>query len=148
MWRSTLACLSALLLATACGGGAPNAADESQAQRACAGLPDAVVDQGIANLRANVDGAAPLHEVRAKAPPKLVGASVQVLATPGMTPQWIGRIVQCDAERHTSAALVPPGARVEVSPTATGFIIAARSSDHDLALEIERRVSLLAHVAQ
>src|SRR5262249_24318492 len=123
MLRSMLACLSALSLATACRGGARGAVDESQAQRVCAGLPDAVVDQGVAELRANVDGAGPLREGHARAPSRLVGAWVQVLAPPGMPPQGNGRIGQCDAERHAATALVPAGARIEVTSTATGFTI-------------------------
>src|SRR5262249_22793850 len=147
MLRSMVACLSALSLVTACGG-VPVAADESRAQRVCAGLPDALVDQGVADLRANVDGAAPLRDGVAKTPPKLIGASLRLVGDRGMPAKGIGRSVLCAPGRPAAPALAPAGARIEVSPTATGFTIAVRSNDYDLAREIERRASLFARATQ
>ena len=147
--RLAAAALSALSLVTACAGGARSAADEADVQRACAGLPDAAIDRGVVDLRSNVAGAAPLRDGEGrKTLPTLVGAAVQVHAAPGMTAQWLGRMLQCDTARHAGAALVPAGARAEVTPTPTGFSVSMRSSDPELAREIGRRASLFAHPAQ
>lgn len=144
--RPIVAALSTLSLLTACGASPRSASDEVPIQRACAGLPDATMDRGVADLRSNVDGAAPLHEGEGpKALPRLVGAVVQVRAAPGMTAPWLGRLLQCDTARHAAAALVPADARSEVTSTPTGFTVAVLSRDPDLAREIERRAGLFAH---
>ena len=147
--RPVLTLLSAIFLLTACGQGARSAHDEAPLQRACAGLPDATMDRAVADLRANVESAAPIREGGgAKTLPTLVGSAVLVRAAPGMTAPWLGRLLQCDTARHATAALVPAGARSEVGATATGFVVAVRSSDPDVAREIERRASLFAHPVQ
>jgi hypothetical protein len=142
--RSVLVALSTLSLLTACVGVARGPSDDPPVERACAGLPEAALDREIAALRANVDGAAPLHEGGAKSVPRLVGAVVQVRAAPGMTAPWLGRVLQCDTARRAAAALVPAGVRSEVTATPTGFEVSMRSADYDMAREIERRASLFA----
>lgn len=145
--RAALALSSIVSLLTACGGDPRTAADGTTIQRACTGLPDAVVDRSVVDLRTNVDGAAPLRDGGGKTLPTLVGAVVQVRAAPGMTAQWLGRLLECDTARHATAALVPAGARSEVTPTPTGFAVTVRSSDPGLAREIERRATLFARPA-
>lgn len=107
------------------------------------------MDRGVAELRTNVDGAVPLHEsTGAKALPRLVGAMVVVRAAPGMTAQWLGRLLQCDTARHASAALVPAGSTSEVGSTSNGFTVSIRSGDPEMAREIQRRAALFAHPVQ
>jgi hypothetical protein len=148
--RPVVATLSALSLGlvTACAGGVRSAGDAASAEGACAGLPSATVDRSVADLRANVESVEPLRDDPGpKAIPHLIGAVVQVRATPGMTAQWLGRVLACDAERHAAAPscadercpLAPAGASSEVTSTPTGFAVAVRSRDPDVAHQIERR---------
>jgi hypothetical protein len=110
------------------------------ARQPCTGMADAAIDHDLAELRENVERTTPLHEQgTSKLAPVLRGAEVEVAATRGMTAQWLGRLLWCDAARHPATALVPLGARTDVTPTATGFVIAMRSSIPEVAREIERR---------
>jgi len=133
----------ALGLVTACEG-ARSAADEVPVERACAGLAGAEVDRVIDDLRANVERVEPLRDSKdgPKAAPRLVGALIEVRATPGETEQWLGRVLQCDRARHAGpedgSLLSPSGAHAEVIPTPTGFAISVRSRDSEVAHEIER----------
>jgi hypothetical protein len=147
--RCVAAGMSALSLALlpACAGAWP-APDEVPAERACAGLPAAVMDDAIAGLRANVESVEPLIESsNPKAPPHRAGAVVHVRATPGMTAQWLGRVLACSAVRQvTETERWPPafaGALREVTPTPTGFAITLRAREPDLAGEIERQARAL-----
>jgi hypothetical protein len=144
--RLVAVALSALScgIVTACEG-ARSAADEVPVERACAGLPGAEVDRVIDDLRANVQRVEPLRESRdgPKATPRLVGALIEVRATSGQTEQWLGRVLQCDRARHAGpedgSLLAPSSAHAEVTATPTGFAIALRSRDSDVAHEIEQR---------
>lgn len=145
MWRVVTG-MSALSLAlvTSCAGGVRRASDEGAAESACSGLPDVAVSKVVANLRSNVESVEPLRDsAEPKVLPHMVGAVVQVRATPGMTAQWLERVLQCDSERHP-AALAPAGASSEVTSTPTGFAVAVRSRDPDVAHEIERRARAFA----
>jgi hypothetical protein len=134
----TLSVLS-LGLAAACAG--PRSASEER--DACAGLAPAAVDKAVDDLRANVEGVAPIYDGNGpKVLPHTIGASVQLRASPGMTASWLGRVLQCDAARR--GTLVPAGAESEVTPTAAGFAIAVRSRDPDVAQAIEVRARAFA----
>lgn len=143
--RFVAAALSVLSLGlvTACEQ-ARSASDEASAQHACAGLAAVEVDRAIDDLRTNVARVEPLRDSLngPKAAPRLVGAVVEVRATPGTTEQWLGRVMECDRARHAGpedgALLVPGGAAAEVTSTPTGFAIAVRSRDSTVAHEIER----------
>ncbi len=136
----------ALALLCACTG-APPAADARSIGGVCAGVSDASLDKTLAELRANVEGVEPLREVHAKLTPRLIGATVRVRATPGMTAEWLGRALQCDAARSGPSAscspegcpLVPDGASMDVTSTPTGFAIAVRARELSLALAIHER---------
>jgi hypothetical protein len=126
-------------LMTACED-ARSASDEVSVDHACAGLPGAEVDRVMDDLRANVERVEPLRDSvnGPKAVPRLVGAMVEVRATPGETEQWLGRVLQCESARHEGCVLAPSGARTEVTATPTGFAITVRSRDSETAHEIER----------
>jgi hypothetical protein len=147
--RLTVAALSMTSFLSGCGAGATDPADPAAIASACHGLPEATMDRGVADLRANVDGARAVYEAQGeKAIPRLVGAAVQVRAAPGMTAQWLGRLLTCDTARHGAAALAPIGAKRDVTPTPVGFTVVVRSQDPELAHEIERRVGVFARPAQ
>lgn len=119
----------------------------------CAGIPDAQARTSLTDLRADVDVVEAARETSMTKPflSRSVGADIHVRATPGMTAQWLARLVEC----HMATELVgaactssecPLGlARVtiSVSPTATGFTLAIRSNDPDVAREVARRSELL-----
>jgi hypothetical protein len=147
--RPTVAALAIASSLSGCGAGAPDPADPAAVASACHGLPDATMDRGVADLRTNVDGARAVYEAQGeKAVPRLVGAAAHVRAAPGMTAQWLGRLLICDTARHGGAALVPAGAKSEVTSTPVGFTVVVRSRDPELAREIERRVTLFARPTQ
>ncbi len=136
------------LVACACGSVARGPSDEAAIQRACAGLADTMLDQGVAELRSNFDGSGPLREgagTSSKTLPRQVGAVVQIRAARGMTAQWLERMLQCDTARHGDAALIPAGASSEVVATPTGFVVSVRSEDADLVRAITQRAALFAH---
>ena len=146
--RFTAAVISSvsLLLMTACAGSPAPVPAEPTSARACAGLPSALLDQALADLRANVDQVQPLRNRSTKLTPRSIGAVVQVRATPGMTAEWLGQVLQCDAARRPSAScaagacpLVPDGAVMAVTSTPTGFAIEVRARELELALEIQER---------
>ncbi len=158
MRLAAAASISALFLAFlgACAGDVQRPLDAPSTEGACAGLPDALLERTVAELRASVESVEPLRDGGGKLTPRLIGAVVQVRATPGMTAGWLERVLQCDAARQGAAAacspggcpLAPPGAARDVTPTNAGFAIALRSRDMDTAREIERRAKAFARPAQ
>jgi hypothetical protein len=82
-----------------------------------------------------------------KALPHTIGAVIHVRATPGMTAEWIDRVVSCDIVRRSAAscggadgcAIAPFGVSHAVTSGPTGFAIALTSSDRETALEIDKR---------
>jgi hypothetical protein len=118
-----------LTIVPGCAPGARSASDE----RACDGLTDADVSEGVADLRAGVESVEPIIESRGpKAPPHLAGAVLSVRATPAMSAPRLGRVLSCHAVRRTLAAPV----QFEVTPTSTGFAVVVRSRDADATNEI------------
>jgi hypothetical protein len=111
-------------------------------QSACYGIPDSDRVQGPF---ARPDRIAAIEVVRdrgefPKAPLKPVGVAVDVRAEPGMTQQWLGRLVACHMA-HVAVAGQDPrpsllsvaNARVAVSSTSVGFRVTVTSSDSDVA---------------
>lgn len=84
---------------------------------------------------------------------RLTGAVVTFRAVPGMTTQWLQRLVDCHLARNAalghmvpempSCPLVPNGASAHVTATDTGFAVAIASDDAATAREIWRRAQLL-----
>ena len=156
--RLATAAISMLSLAllSACGGFAPSAAAAPSIEDACVGLPDAVMDRTLADVRSSVASVEPHREGGAKLTPRLIGAVVQVRATPGLTAEWLGRVLQCDAARQAPSAacgpsgcpLTPAGASADVTSTRSGFAVALRARDPELAREIEHRARGFARPAQ
>lgn len=111
-------------------------------QTACYGIPDADRVQGPL---ARPDRIAGIEVVRdrgefPKAPLKPVGVAVEVRAEPGMTQQWLGRLVSCHMAHEAVAGpdskpslLSVANAQVSVSATSVGFRVTVTSRDHDVA---------------
>ena len=121
--------------------------------RTCAGISEAQARTVLIDLHPDVDR---VEAVRERTNTKLfverpVGADVHVRATPGMTAQWLTRLIQCHLVReesgvsyaHSERPLGLARVKIDVSPTAAGFVIAIRSNDSDVAREIARRSKVL-----
>jgi hypothetical protein len=134
-------------LATACGASTtarPSAATAFERERAaCAEVPDADRDAGPFAQRDRIVRVEPLRQtVSPKAPAPVAGVAVYVRAAPGMTEQWLGRVIECHVAHGTTLAssasdpLLVPDARIAVTPTPTEFRIAITSDDGDEARRI------------
>ena len=84
---------------------------------------------------------------------KPMGAVVEFRAVPGMTQQWLQRVVDCHIARNAALGhvvpempycpLVPKDVTAIVKPTAAGFAVEIRSDDVETAREIARRAESL-----
>lgn len=124
---------------------------EAEAQ-ACVGLD--ADDRDISPLERTEDiaGATPLEVSvnRGKIPTRvLAGAVVTFRAVPGMTAEWLQRVVDCHLARNASLGhvvpempncpLVPRGVRATVSSAGSAFAISVQSDDPDVAQEVLAR---------
>jgi hypothetical protein len=120
--------------------------------RACVGLADADRDmspfahrEDIASVQELVvrSGGGKASSLRTK------GAVVVIRAVPGLTPQWLQRVIDCHLARNAALGhdvpempycpLVPNGITASVTPTDTGFAVAIQSEDPTVGQEILRR---------
>jgi hypothetical protein len=74
--------------------------------------------------------------------PNLEGATVFILASPGLTKEWLGHVLECHMTLPPVSAGADPltlgNSSVEVSSTSSGFAIDIRSKNWDTAREILR----------
>ena len=80
-------------------------------------------------------------------------AVVVFRAVPGMTAEWLQRLVDCHVARNaalghdvpemSSCPLVPKGAHATVTATSGGFAVAIRGDDEATSREILRRAEAL-----
>jgi len=93
-------------------------------------------------------------EARTKLPPEmLLGAVVTFRAVPGLTAEWLQRVVNCHLARNAALGhvvpelpdcpLVPGGVDARVSPAGDGFAVAIRSDNPKTAREILARTERL-----
>lgn len=126
---------------------------------ACAGIAEADRDsspfertEDIASVEALTDPAGPKGGT-----PVTMGAVVTFRAVPGMTAEWLQRIVDCHLARnaalgHTApempdCPLVPKGATAAVSSTGAGFAVTIQAEDPAAGAEILARAQRLAPAA-
>lgn len=126
---------------------------------ACAGIAEADRDTSpfertddIASVEALTDPAGPKGGT-----PVTMGAVVTFRAVPGMTAEWLQRIVDCHLARNAALGheapnmpdcpLVPKGATATVSSTGAGFAVAVRAQDPATGAEILARAQRLAPTA-
>jgi hypothetical protein len=82
------------------------------------------------------------------------GAVVYVLASPGITPEWLGHLVECYQSRKVSEGnalqaretcpLAEPGASYSIAATQNGFAVAIRSAHTEAAkriFDVSKRLS-------
>lgn len=124
--------------------------------RACAGIaPDDrdlspfIHTEDVASVEALTEGASPRG-----GPDRTVGARVVFRALPGMTGEWLQRVVDCHLARNAALGhdaawmprcpLVPRGASARVSSTGNGFAVEIRAEDPASRAEIWSRARSLA----
>lgn len=126
---------------------------------ACVGLADADRDTSPFERAADIASVAALTDPSGPkgGTPVTMGAVVTFRAVPGMTAEWLQRIVDCHLARNAALGheapnmpdcpLVPKGATATVSSTGAGFAVAVRAQDPATGAEILARAQRLAPTA-
>lgn len=107
----------------------------------------------LTDLRSDVDRIDVVRETRTQKPSveRAVAVDVHVRAKPGVTEQWLARLVECHvahelAEASCTASECPlglPQVTTSVAATATGFSIRLRPDDSSVVRELARRAQRL-----
>lgn len=120
-------------------------------ERACVGISDD--DRNMSPFE-HLEDIASVEPLKERIGPKsalqrTVGATVTFLAVPGMTAEWLQRVVDCHLARNASLGhsvpemancpLVPKGAQARVTSTGNGFAVAVRADDPQSAQDILTR---------
>jgi hypothetical protein len=127
--------------------------------RACVGVPDVDRDMSPFDHREDIASVTPYNTPSPGAAgvkqqlTKLHGATVTFRAVPGVTAEWLQRVVDCHLARNASMGFDMPemaycplavkGARGKVASTGNGFAITVESDDSTAAQEILRRSQAL-----
>lgn len=124
-------------------------------RRACVGIDELDRDMSPFANRADIESVARLTDRPAGSQriDRLVGATVVFRAAPGMTEQWLQRVIDCHLARNASLGhevpemsycpLVPSGASASVRGTGDGFAVDIRGADTATAQEIWQRAETL-----
>ena len=129
---------------------------EAEAQ-ACEGIADVDRDMSPFSHRADIRSVPELWDNSAPDPARSsnhpAGATVTLNAVPGLTKEWLQRLVSCHLARNASVGhdmpempycpLVPKGATAEVRSVDGGFAVDIRAEDSDAAAEIVKRAQAL-----
>ena len=123
---------------------------------ACVGLSDDDRDMSPFMHRDDIASVEPLTEGTTSGKnqsARTTGAIITFRAAPGMTAQWLQRVVDCHLGRNAALGhdvpempycpLVPKGVTARVTATDAGFAIAVRSDDSQTSQEILRRARAL-----
>jgi hypothetical protein len=122
---------------------------------ACAGLSEQDRDMSPFAHREDIAGVEELKSPPpyTKAPAVLGGAVISFRAVPGMTAQWLKRVIDCHIARSAALGhnvpempycpLVPKDVTATVTATDKGFAVALESKDADVAREILKRANAL-----
>ena len=120
----------------------------------CADVSAEERDQGPLSSRTRIAAVEPLSDrPHPKEFAQPAGAAVYLRATPGLTSEWLGRVLACHIAHHAvvgdhvpdaTSPLYVEDARIAVSSTGDGFRISITSNDVDAArLIIERANAIL-----
>jgi hypothetical protein len=139
-------CLATAACAPARQAAAAQVGSADYERAACAEVPDADRDEGPFARRERIVGVEELREkTYPKAPPQPVGVAVYVRAAPGVTEQWVGRVIEChlahravvgDRIADRDSPLFAEDAKIRVSSTPTAFRVAITSLDLDVARSV------------
>ena len=123
--------------------------------RACVGIPERDRDESPFQHREDIDEVAPLYVPLSSKTggQRLMGATVRFRAVPGMTAEWLQRIVDCHMARNAAMGYEMPemsqcplmikGATATVTSTGNGFAVSIRSDDMTAATDIRHRAEVL-----
>ena len=124
--------------------------------RACAGLPEDDRDISPFYHREDIQSVSPFSQtVRAgkASVQKEVGVTVVFRAVPGLTAEWLQRVMDCHLARAAAVGhampempycpLVPNGAKTKVTSTGNGFAVAVFADDAATVAEIKKRADAL-----
>lgn len=124
--------------------------------RSCAGISNEDRDASPFAHRADIQSVSRLQEdtTAGKISVKReAGATIVFRATPGLTAEWLQRIVDCHLARNSAVGhdmpemtycpLVPRGAQATVTSVGDGFAVNVRADDSAAAAEIWRRAQQL-----
>lgn len=124
--------------------------------RACAGLSEEDRDTSPFAHGADISSVTQLKEekrIGKASVTKETGATIVFRATPGLTAEWLQRIVDCHLARNSAVGhdmpemsfcpLVPRGVQAKVHSSGAGFAVDVRSDDAETAAEIWKRAQQL-----
>ncbi len=124
---------------------------------ACVGISDADRDMSPFEHRDDIASVTPLIERVASARQVLsrtAGVVVTFRAVPGLTAEWLQRVVNCHLARNAALGhqvpempdcpLVPNGVSATVTSTGDGFAVAIRAEEEGALEEVQRRARALA----
>jgi hypothetical protein len=140
--------LAILALAPAC---RPAATPEERAAAACEGVADDESRKGLFPYREDIERVEPYKvEVSSKEPARLAGATLYLRAEPGVTAEWLERVLAC----HLSHRIPCPDGdrcplevgplRVDARSAGPTFVVDVRARDPEAARETLRRARALA----
>lgn len=127
--------------------------------RACTGIAAADRDMSPFAHKGDIVSVAPLVlpevDARAKTPAeRLLGASIKFRAVPGLSAEWLQRVIDCHLARNAALGhavpdmpdcpLVPAGVQARVSAAGDGFEVAVRANHPTVAREVVARAQRLA----
>jgi hypothetical protein len=123
----------------------------------CAGLSEAERDQSPFSHREDIASVAALTEevvMGRTRTTRVVGARIVLRAVPGLTAEWIQRVLECHLARNASLGhdvpemaycpLVPAGVTVAVRSAGDGFAIDIRAARDEAITEVVRRARAVA----
>jgi hypothetical protein len=124
--------------------------------RACVGLSEDDRDVSPFYHREDIESVSPLiEEVKAGkgTTKKEVGTTIVFRAVPGLTAEWLQRVVDCHLARAAAVGhdmpemnycpLVPKGAKAKVTSTGSGFAVNVSADDAATIAEIKKRAESL-----
>jgi hypothetical protein len=134
---------------------ASSALAEAEA-RACAGLSEEDRDVSPFYHREDIESVSPLIEEFGSGKgvaKKEVGATIVFRAVPGLTAEWLQRVVDCHVARAgsmghsmpemTYCPLEPKGVKAKVESTGNGFAVKVSGGDAATIAEIKKRAAAL-----
>lgn len=127
----------------------------------CVGLRNSDRDMSPFEHTEDIAAVEPIHErvgsLKTDAE-HTVGVTVVFRAVPGMTAEWLQRVVDCHLARNAALGhevaempdcpLVPRGVSAHVSSTGSGFAVAIRASDDSTAKDLISRANRLVATAK
>jgi hypothetical protein len=126
--------------------------------RACAGIPEDDRDMSPFAHRDDIRSVAPLRvemNTGKASSFRMGGATVVFAAVPGMTAEWLQRVVDCHLARNAAVGhdvasadmahcpLTPPGVKATVESVGDGFAVRIQADDQATSDEILRRAQSL-----